>query len=386
MKSLTVRYSVTQFSYWAAASGAMCFASAYLLGRGLPSGFLGVLWAASGILSCITQPILASFADRSRKFLIPTMLQVLNLLCILCFGIQLIPGIPLMTASIIYFIGVWSSCTIVPLLNALSVACNENGYSINYGIARSAGTVATASISLVIGHVIAKFGDQWIFAFPIFFSLVNMVSIAGFPKLEKKQRFSVSSQSESTILEFFIHYKWYCFSLLGIGFLGMFHSMSENYMIAIMQNIGGDSSHVGTALFISSMVASPVIFCFSFFRKHWKDTTLLNISGISFLIKAILFYFARTPVHIYFFQLLHITSFAFFSPVQVFYANEKVRPADMVKGQAFITAAYALGCAAGDFAGGQLLAVSVDAMLLFGAVMSFVGVIILLLSVNRSDA
>ena len=38
----------------------------------------------------------------------------------------------------------------------------------------------------------------------------------------------------------------------------------------------------------------------------------------------------------------------------------------MVKGQAFITAAYALGCAAGNFAGGQLLSQGAGAILLAG--------------------
>ena len=55
---------------------------------------------------------------------------------------------------------------------------------------------------------------------------------------------------------------------------------------------------------------------------------------------------------IYLLQLLQNTSYAFLAPTQVYYANAKVGSSDMVKGQAFITAAYALGCSAGNFMGG----------------------------------
>ena len=70
MKNLTLRYSATQFTYWAASSGAASFATAYLLSQGIPSGTVGLLLAAAGLLSCITQPILASAADRTKQFVL----------------------------------------------------------------------------------------------------------------------------------------------------------------------------------------------------------------------------------------------------------------------------------------------------------------------------
>ena len=57
----------------------------------------------------------------------------------------------------------------------------------------------------------------------------------------------------------------------------------------------------------------------------------------------------------------------------------------MVKGQAFITAAYALGCSAGNFAGGQILTLGVDALLLSGILMALGGTAIVFLTVNQSD-
>ncbi len=61
-----------------------------------------------------------------------------------------------MLAAVFYMLGIWSSDVMVPLLNAVSVAYNNAGYSVNYGVARGIGAVASAVSSLVIGWVIAK--------------------------------------------------------------------------------------------------------------------------------------------------------------------------------------------------------------------------------------
>ena len=45
MKNLTPRYSLTQFTFWAAYSGTTSFATTYLLDQGLSSGTVGVLLA-----------------------------------------------------------------------------------------------------------------------------------------------------------------------------------------------------------------------------------------------------------------------------------------------------------------------------------------------------
>ena len=65
MRNLTLRYGVTQFTYWAASSGAMAFATTYLLTKNVPAGTVGLVLALAGLLSCLTQPLLAALADLS---------------------------------------------------------------------------------------------------------------------------------------------------------------------------------------------------------------------------------------------------------------------------------------------------------------------------------
>ena len=387
---LTLRYSITHFTHWAAGTAAVSFATLYLMNRGVSAGVAGTLLALSGLLSCISQPFLAAAADRAKKMIIVNMLIGMTLVCCLCFVLQLIPGLPVMAAGIFYMFGIWSSDAMVPILNALSVAYQDAGYEINYGMGRGVGAVASAVSALGVGFIIAKLGTVWMILFLLFFRAAGIFALIEYPRIQKNSSFknrktTEKTENSCTLLQFVGRYKWYCASLFAVLFLGMFHAMTENYMIAIMEKLGGDSSNVGVAIFIASMVAFPVICSFSFLYKRMKVTVILKIAAVSFLVKSILFYFAGNVTAIYFIQLIQITSYAFLAPAQVYYANEKVNSSDMVKGQAFITAAYALGCSAGNFAGGQLLPMGANAIMQAGIVMAAVGTGIMFLTVNQSD-
>lgn len=115
MKNLTLRYSATQFTYWAASSGAVSFATTYLLSKGLSPGAVGTFLALAGLLSCLTQPLLASAADRAKRFVLTKMLLAMSALCCVCFSAQLIPRFPILLTGVFYMIGIWSSDAMVPV-------------------------------------------------------------------------------------------------------------------------------------------------------------------------------------------------------------------------------------------------------------------------------
>lgn len=385
MKNLTLHYGFTQFTFWAASTGAASFATTYLLNQGIAPGIVGTLLAISGISSCLLQPIFAEIADHSKQFLLKKLLISLSVLCIISFGMQFIPNLPLPLTGLLYAIGLLSSDSMQPLINAMYVSYHQAGYSINYGMARGMGSAASAISSLIIGYIFAKIGSFSMLGLLILFRFLSVLTLTAYPKLQKQNCLQNNEKQNCSIWYFFSNYRWYCISLIGILFLGMYHAMTENYLIAILGRLGGNSSHVGKALFLSSISGALVIVQFQRIQKHISTTKLLKISACSFLLKAICFYFAKSISVIYLLELLQMTSYAFLAPTQVYYAQEKVRPADMVKGQAFSTAAYSLGCSAGNFIGGQLLNISVNAILFSGILMALTGTIILFATVKKKD-
>jgi PPP family 3-phenylpropionic acid transporter len=162
--------------------------------------------------------------------------------------------------------------------------------------------------------------------------------------------------------------------------------MTENYLIEVVSPLGGDSGTVGIALFVATAIEMVVIVNFDWLRTKVSDSWLLKFAGLSFILKSVLFVMAKNVIAIYGIQLLQATSYSFLSPTQLYYADSKVSPADMVKGQAFITAAYTLGCAGGNFLGGQLLSYfDLRTMLVAGVAIAAAGTAVFFLTVDRRD-
>ena len=143
---------------------------------------------------------------------------------------------------------------------------------------------------------------------------------------------------------------------------------------------------MGVALFVATLAEAPVLFYFSRIHSRFSNSTLLKVSGVMFTLKAVLFMAANSIPDIYCIGALQFITYALLAPVQVYYAQERVAPEDMVKGQSMATASYALGCALGNLAGGQLIgSLGVMAMLSAGVGMAAAGTLILFLTLGRRD-
>lgn len=185
---------------------------------------------------------------------------------------------------------------------------------------------------------------------------------------------------------FFRRYKWYNLSLLGVLFLAMFHAMTENYMIELVRKLGGDSGTVGAALALATITATPVMMCFDRIHKRLSSGTILKTAGVMYILKGLLFWGAGSLVWVYGAELLQMVTYAFLSPVQMYYARERVAPGDMVKGQSMITAAYAMGCALGNLTGGVLVgSFGVTVLLSAGVAAAALGTLILFLTLGKRD-
>lgn len=275
----------------------------------------------------------------------------------------------------------------VPLLNSICVFYNSRGIRINYGLARGMGSLAHSLTALLLGYLIALLGVDWMIVVVLMLLAVHIVLTLRYPKAEKEASQNPSVKSESCSVAMFVkRYRWYCLSLLGILLMGMFLSMAESYMITIMERLGGDSSHVGVALFIATIAEMPVLACIERIRRKLSDGSLLILAAVSFTLRSVLLLIAPGIPFIYAQQLLHMSSYAIMTPVQVYYATARVAPSDTVKGQAFITAAYALGCGFGNMAGGFFVEnYGVGAMLWAGVAFTVLGTLVLAFTVRKKD-
>lgn len=385
-KNLTLRYTCQQCAYWAAAAGVVSFATAFLLEQGFAPAHIGLLLACGNLLSCAAQPMLASIADRIGGNIVKWFIAGLTAVSMTCFVSIMVLTLSGVLYGVIYLLGVFAFDAMNPLLNAVSVSYNRAGYKINYGMGRGIGSFAYAVSALVIGKVMAGFGADWMIWISMMLLALNIAVTLRYPGLMEGVTQKQARAECCSVPAFFRRYQWYCVSLLGVMLLAMFHAMTENYLIEVVSPLGGDSGTVGIALFVATAIEMVVIVNFDWLRTKISDSWLLKFAGLSFLLKSVLFLMARNVMAIYGIQLLQATSYSFLSPTQLYYADAKVGPADMVKGQAFITASYTLGCAIGNFIGGQLLsAFDIRALLYAGVAMAAAGTAVFFLTVDKKD-
>ena len=387
---LTIHYTLHQIAYWAASAGILSFATTFLLAKGFPASQVGLLMACASILSCVTQPALAARADRSKRCVLGPMITVLTGVSVLAFALLLVKGLPSGAFALLYLVGVWAFDAMMPLLNAVCVYYDEQGTPINYGVARGLGSLSYSLAALGLGQVIEKLGPNWMVYMVLLLLPVCVLITLSYPNMGKARQVVAADMDRGnvcTVAEFFVRYRWYCRSLVGVLLLAMFHAMTENYLIAIMERLGGDSRHVGVALFIATAVEAGILLFLNQIRARISDNWLFRIAAFSFLLKSAIFLVAPSIPVIYAAQLLQMTSYSFLAPIQIYYASAKVHPIDMVKGQAFITASYTLGCAMGNLTGGFLLeSFGVEVILSAGVAIAAVGTLVLLLTVERKDA
>lgn len=389
-RNLTLRYSLQQMAYWAVYAGPVSFAAAYLLDKGFHASQVGIILACANFCSCLLQPVLANFADRARRPVLTQLLTLLALLSFCSFGaMQLLAPPPLLFTGL-YLVGVLSFDVMVPLMNSVNVYYNARGCRINYGVGRGAGSLAFSVAALVIGYVMELAGADWMPRMELMLLALFVIITLGYPRagdiVLPAESENAPRREACSLGTFFRRYKWYNLSLLGVLFLAMFHAMTENYLIAIVRPLGGDSGSVGVALFIATMAAVPVLFCFDRVHARFSSRLLLKTAGAMFTLKAVLFLLAPGVIHLHRGQKRIGNYLKQFDQIDAPHARERVGAEDMVKGQSVITAAYALGCASGNLIGGQLIGFfSVTTMLLAGVAMAGVGTLILFLTLGRRD-
>ena len=385
-KDLTFLYSLHQFIYWASIGGVVSFAATYLTAKGFSAANVGWILFSAYILSFLLQPVLASYADRSGKNIIPKMMLCLSAAAFLCFSAVRFVRLSMPVFFVLYAAGIMFLDMCVPLLNSVVLYFNRRGWSIQYGLGRGFGGFGFAIATLVFGNVIEAFGVD-----TLLLSAIGCIAAAAlisflYPRGEEMLPAETGQTQEvSSLLQFIRRYRWYCASLFGVLFLAMFHSMVENYMIEVLRPIGGDNSNVGMALFIATVTELPSMTAFPAIRKKLGSKRVLIIAGIGYTVRAVLFYLAGSVAAVYVAQCLQCITYVFLSTVQMYYADECTSAADMVKGQSLITAFYTLGCAVGNLIGGNLISLfGVPVMLVSGVVMAALGLVILLCTVSKA--
>lgn len=391
-KSLNIKYMASQIFYFGAFAAMMGYASVYLLHKGFSNSTIGIILSLCSILAVFMQPALASFADNHKNIEIRKIINtIVAIAIILSVALLVIPTNQ--TLIFILIVAIFSlETTIMPLINTLAFIFEKYGIQINFGIARGLGSVAYALTSMALGYIVEWFSPDLLPICYVVFNALLFIVVHLFVLPKNAQIVNADEDSETeaevqenvSLLKFAGKYKKFIVFLLGFVLVYFAHTIINNFFIQIVTNVGGNSSDMGNAVFLAAMLELPTMAYFTKLSQKVNCGTLIKASIVLFLAKHAITYLATNMVMIYIAQVLQMGAYALFIPASVYYVNCKVDNKDIVKGQSFVTTSMTMSGVFANIIGGILLdAVGVSEVLLIGVILSLIGAVIVLFTVEK---
>lgn len=388
-KSLDIRYACIHGFYWMICCAMTGYASVFLLDKGFNNTTIGIVLSISSILAVFGQPAIASYMDKTAKLSLRMLISII-LVCIIALStvLSFVSGASLFLVVLVIIVFTLM-LVLQPFINSLTFIFEKHDIHINFGLARGIGSVAYAIMSLILGNIVKTYSPGLLPYFYIGLSLCALAFVYTFTLPGGKDEIvqvEKGAEKQLSLGQFVSKYKSFMLVLVATVLLFFDHSVINNFFIQVVLHIGGNSADMGNAIFLAAVLELPTMALFATFQKKIGCRQMMIISAIFFSAKHILTYFAANMFMIYIAQILQMFAYAVFIPASVYYVSQLVDARDMNKGQALFTGAMTLAGVFASLAGGILLdALGVSKVLLIGAVVSVIGTVFMLMSVEDVD-
>lgn len=390
MKAKRIRYMYTliQCLYWMTAGLMFNFASAYLLDRGFSNSQIGVVLGAAYALSAVAQPLVAALFNRSGVRLSTGMAcfyAVAAVLAVLVLALPLQGGALAVLIVCIFML----QATMQPSLNSLHRGYALRGVEVNFGFARGMGSAAYSVMCALVGRLLYRFSPCMLPALYLTTMLLMIACLLAFRAPSFTDGVSLGERRRREPL--LRRYPRFALLLLGVSLLATVHIFIDNFMLQIVQNLGGGSAQQGVVVAIAAMMELPAMVLYGRLSKRIGGGWVLCMAAWVWVVKDVLTALATSPAMLYAISLLQFASYAFYVPAAVEYVSDALSQQDFLAGQALVGTAFTLGSLAATFIGGWMLDLlgvrgalsGMQAFSIAGAVLLSVAVLRPQLSVNK---
>lgn len=375
----TLRYTFLQGCYWACYCCTITFSSVYLLSQGFSNAQIGVLISVSGILATLLQPLVSRGADRLRRL-------SLRQFCALLIAGQLTAGLLLflltgqLMQQVLYGLLIVLVQLLMPLCSALGMACLNQGISLNFGVARGAGSITFGLVSAGCGQLVLALGARSVPLAMTVLHLLFLLSVLAFRFQGTGDQAPQPADADPQPRQkaHLGQYRQLLWVLIGSTLLFISHNLLNTFAFQIVQPLGGDSGAMGTMLFLQSALELPVMFLFAWLLTKASSRAWLRLSGVGFFLHALGAWLAPTMGVMYAIQIFEMPGYALFALASVYFVNETAPPDQRVQGQAWFTMCATLGSVLASFTGGFLLDLwGAGVLLAFATVTGGIGMVLL---------
>ncbi|MBQ3465948.1 MAG: MFS transporter [Firmicutes bacterium] len=401
-KILNSGYGAIFGTYWIIYAVVSSFASVFMLAKDYTNSQIGMTLAAANVLAVIMQPLIADFVDRSKRFDVMGTTGFLTA-CMMVFTVGMFTFKGGSLGLCVVFVLLIAFHTVLqPLFNSLAFRLEDAGVAINFGIARSVGSLAYSVFVAILGTLVDRLGINVV---PIageiacLMLIASLVFTAHFFKKGKAQSergreavYGTSNddakaeepEEEINLPQFIRRNKM--FFIMNLGVLGLFFSNAvlNNYMAQICTGVGGTTEDMGRILGVMAFLEIPTMVIFKQLKNKFSCQLLLKAAAIGFTAKIAICWLANSVVMLFIGQLFQPVSFALFLPGMVYFSDEMMSRGEAVKGQALFTTMITITTIFAALLGGVLLDISGPKMLTFiSTLATAAGAVVVILAVDR---
>lgn len=390
---------VTQAIYWISFCFISGYATVYLLSKDFSDGHIGMIISLASLSSVVIQfstgRILDSLKGLTVRKLMMFFVALITVTSFLLARFTFSDGL----LSILYCLSLIFLLNLQPLVTSLIYEYINLGTPMSFSFSRGIGSLVFATTSLILGQWLATHSTQWLPNLSTLSMALLWVLLWRLPVVKDERHHEelaeqalktatheekMNDSSQATSL--FKKYPNLALFMLGMTFIFSFHTIVNVYLPQILHRLGGGTSAVGTAIAVAAFCEIPVMFGFQRLEKKVSVEKLIQFSVVFFFIRSLIYLFASQLLAIVPAQLLQGLSFAILIPAYAHYVNQNMSALDRVKGQTYMMACVTLGNVIGSFVGGYILEWrNVTALLIFGTILAFLGMVSLIRSVRTHE-
>lgn len=383
-KMWTLGYILINVLYFAVFCSIHGFAAVILLDRGFSNALIGVTLAVANILSALCQPLIAGIVDKSRVITNRRVIMVSSAILIgATCALMLIRS---STAMIFVIFALIYALQFIFQSNmiAMNFEYQRAGCKINFGLARGLGSAGFAVSSAILGGFVESSGTNVL----MYFTIIALALLIVVTFIYKKPECDTESAQDNTpksvgLFDFIRKYKRFMLFVVGTVLIFFSHNMLNDFLIQIIQSLGGGESQLGYATFLAAILELPVMAFIGTVLKKTKTNKVLVFSAVAFLLKNVIMLCAGGMPGMYLSQACQLLAYAVFIPTAAYFADAEMESCDKVKGQALINSAITLGGVFSNLICGKILDVSgVRPMLTVGMIVCVIGLITIFAAVN----
>ena len=358
--AVTFHYMVITGGFWMAFCVVTAYAAVFLHGAGYDDQEVGIILALGNVGGAVLSPALGAWIDRNRKIRHAAVITVLLAAQMILLAVLRLNAQKNLLCSVCYVLYLALVMPVNALNLDLCVRLEHAKAPLNFGLARSMGSFAFVILSTLLGILTEKLGWQML---PFAGMAVILLQAAGnrlidrdLREAEEKQtgENAVTKEKSSSLAAFIRENKAFCLMLFGTIIIYIAHNTDGNFLINLVENVGGGPAVMGYLAAFTAIVEIPVMMFSDRLPKKWSRVQYIRAAFVFFVLKTLAYALAPNIPLLFAARILQAPSYALYTVLIVGYADEVVARKDSAKAQSLAFSMTTIGSVLASLIGGSM--------------------------------